>query len=79
MPSLRARSVPIGTTYERAQPPQHAPSAGPVHMMPAPTSPHLMRSRWMLTALPSIAQSGDGGVRQFYSNRNLPTFKIPVL
>lgn len=88
MPSLRSRSVDVSAGYVRSSPQPIGISAGPqpitspgtgIHGIPTPPPIHVTRSPWMVSSVPSLGQSGDGTVRQFYSGRNLPVRRVIAL
>lgn len=84
MPSLKSRAVQLGDGYARMRPEPSVPVAQqplaqqPVVSMPTPLPQHLMRNAHMLSSLPSIAATLDGGQRQFFSARGLPVRRVSL-
>jgi hypothetical protein len=72
MPSLKSRAVPLGDNYVRTTPIEQPPAAP----TPAPPPPsvipnNLQASSIMITSLPAISTTLDGGVREL--SRAQPT------
>lgn len=83
MPSLKSRAVPLPQNYGPARGVVADPAApGMVQAfapdLPTVTPGYLTRSPFMVTSLPGLSTSLDGGPRQFFNSRALPVRRVAL-